>query len=426
MEQEKDLADYRARLLEGLSVSARRTTCDPSDPIQVFVNERRVGFLDGRGIEATLQFQRQGRVDNVQLRSEDGVLLGGLSAPEYGFRAARIPLSRDAVELSIHNSAQGGSVNASFIPAPRGWRQIWRTIAGSAQAVVPRPSAAAIAPSMRIVAFTQAVLAIIVLGLAADRITAWMIPERTPPPVTRAEAPWAAPLAEVAKLEQQLGDLARMQAKAVDTIQSQQQGMAQLQLAMAKLSSTQETVASGMLTVRQEMEKRQKGSGREIKRMTRLLMSKAQMDQEQLEAEIHSLTMANERLSKEMAGLAELNQDLEKKLKSAGLDVSKATAPHQDNVLMTQQTEVQQLTSPPQLAEARSNAHPQPFLFWVTFSDGTSQEKIDQWVNEMQGHKGALNEGWQEVQIVQPPIPPDRFLEQVKGAEIVKAVRVSR
>jgi uncharacterized protein (UPF0335 family) len=426
MEPERDLADYRARLLDALKISVRRSACGSSDPIQIFINDRRVGLLDGAGAEATLQVQSLARIDCVHLRSEDGVLLGGLSAPEYGFRTSRIALSRDAIELHVHNNAHGGgSLSASFIPGPSLWHRAQQALAGITDAAIKRP-AHAIVPGMRTVAFTQVLLAVVVVGLAADRITGWMTPERTPPSVTPTEAPWAAPLAEVTKLEQQLGELARMQAKAVETIQTQQQSMAQLQRTMAKLSSTQDVVASGLVTVKQEMNQRRKGSGREIERMTRLLMSRAQTEQEQLEAEIHSLTVANDRLSKEMADLEQDNQDLKKKLKSAGLDVSKATVSDREKPMMARQGEPAQAPQPPQVAEARPNAQPQPFLFWVTFSEGTSQESIDQWLREMQGHKGVLSEGWQEVQIVPPAIPPDRFLEQVRGAKIVKAVRTSR
>ena len=155
-----------------------------------------------------------------------------------------------------------------------------------------------------------------------------------------------------------------------------------------------------------------------------MVMNKGQMDQKQLEAEIQSLAVMNERLSEDMAGLVEQNRDLEKKLESAGLEVSKATAAHQGDVMTARHPEEEQLTSPPLVVDTRVNA--QPFLFWVNFSEGTTQERIDQWVNEMQGHKGTLNEGWQKVQVVQPSIPTDRFLEQVRETEIVKAVRVSR
>lgn len=425
MEQEHDLADYRARLLDALKVSVRRSACGSSDPIQVFINDRRVGLLDGAGTEATLQVQTHTRIDNVQLRSEDGVLLGGLCAPEYGYRTSRIALSRDTIELRVHNNVQGGSVNAIFIPAPSLWYRAQRALAGVVNATVKRPATAAV-PGMRAVAFTQVLLAVTIIGLATDRMTGWPTPERAPLPVTQTDAPWAAPLTDVSKLQRQLDELAHMQAKAVETIQTQQQGMSQLQRAMAKLSSTQETVASGVLTVKQEMEQRRKGSGRDIDRMTRLLMSKAQTEQEQLEAEIHSLTVANDRLSKEMANLEQYNHDLKTKLKSAGVDVSKATVSDHDKPMVARQAEVVQPTQPPQVAEARPVPQQPPFLFWVTFSDGASQDSIDQWVREMRGRKGALNEGWQAVEIVPPTEPMERFLDQIKQAKIVKAVRINR
>ena len=425
MEEERDLANYRVRLLDALRVSVRRSACGTSDPIQVFINERRVGLLDGAGTEATLQVQTHTRIDTVQLRSEDGVLLGGLCAPEYGYRTGRIALSRDTIELRVHNNAQGGSVSACFIPAPSLWHRAWHSLTEGTRTASPKPSRTVI-PGMRAVAFTQVLLAATVIGLAADRVTGWLTPERAPLAVTPTEAPWAAPLSEVAKLEQQLGELARMQAKAVETIQTQQQGMTQLQRTMAKLSSTQETVASSVLTVKQEMEQRRKGSGRDIDRMTRLLMSKAQTEQEQLEAEIHSLTVANDRLSREMANLEQRNQDLKKKLKSAGLEVSKATVSDQDKPMVARQAEDLDPPQPPQVAEARPAPQQPPFLFWVTFSDGTSQDSIDQWVRDMHGRKGAVSEGWQAVEIVPPAEPMEHFLDQIKRTKIVKAVKISR
>lgn len=424
MEQERDLGEYRARLLKALTVRARRSECGASDPIHVFVNERRAGLLGGAGAEANLQLQSHARIDTVQLRSEDGVLLGGLSAPEYGFRTSRIALLRDAVELRVHNSGQGGSVNAVFISSPSFWRRTWRDLLAVAETAARRPDGERL-PGMRTVAFTQALLAVVVVGLAVNQMTGWIAPERTLPPVTPAEAPWAAPLTDVAKLEQQLKELARMQAKAVDTIQTQQQNMAQLQRAMTKLSSTQETVASSVLTVRQDIEKRQKGPNREVERVTRLLMNKAQTEQEQFEAEIHSLSVANEKLSKDMAELEQHNQDLKKRLQSAGQEVSKAVVSAHDKPMMARKNDAIQSPQLPQVAEARSNAHPQPFLFWVAFNEGASQDSIDRWVRKMHGHKGAVNGGWQEVEIVSPTVPPDRFLEQIRRTKIVKAVRVS-
>jgi hypothetical protein len=279
---------------------------------------------------------------------------------------------------------------------------------------------------MRAVAFTQVLLAVALVGLVADRITGWMTPVRPSLPVTQAEVPWAAPIGEVTKLEQQLVELSRVQAKTVETIQTQQQGMAQLQRTMAKLSSTQETVASSVLTVKQEIEQRRKGAARDADRMTRVIMSRAHSEQEQLEAEIHSLTVANDRLSKEMADLEQHNQDLKKRLQSAGVDVSKATVSDREKPMVTRQNGAIQPPNTPQMAEARPTSRQPPVLFWVTFSDGASQESIDQWVREMRGQKGTLSEGWQAVEIVPLVEPMDRFLDQIKQTKIVKAVRVSR
>jgi hypothetical protein len=425
MGSEQDLVDYRKHLLQGLKDGIRRSACGGSDPIQVFVNQRRVGLLNGAGIEATLQVQSDVRIESVHLRSEDGVLLGGLCAPEYGFRTSRVSLNRDTIELHVQNHAQGGSVRAVCIPAPSLWNRARQSLAGVAITAAPRPVAVAVS-GMRAIAFTQIVLAVALVGLGADRITGWMTPARTPLPVTQTEAPWAAPLALVTKLDQQLVELSRMQAKTIETIQTQQQGMAQLQRTMAKLTSTQETVASSVLTVKQEIEQRRKGAGRDADRMTRVIMSRAQSEQEQLEAEIYSLTVANDRLSKEMANLEERNQDLKKRLKSAGADVSKATGSDREKPMVARQNEAIQPPNTPQVAEARPTPQQPPFLFWVTFSDGTSQESIDRWVREMRGRKGTVSEGWQAVEIVPPIEPMDRFIDQIKQTKIVKAVRISQ
>lgn len=424
MEPEHDRAEYRERLLEGMRADVRRSASGAADSIQVLVNERRIGVLHGDGGEATLQVQTDVRVDSVQLRSEDGVLLGGLLAPEYGFRTSRTRLKRATIELRVQNYEQGGSVRAVYIPAPSFWHRARRAWSRVADRTAPRPVAFA-GSGMRTIAFTQILLAVALVGLVADRITGWMTPVAPSLPVTQTEVPWAAPRGEVTKLEQQLVELSRMQTKAVETIQSQQQGMAQLQRTIAKLSSTQEAVASSVLTVQQEMEQQRKGAGREAARMTRVIMSKAHSEQEQLEAEIHSLTVANDRLSREMADLEQHNQDLKKRLQSAGLDVSKATVSDREKPMVARQHDAIQPPRTPQLAEALPMSQQPPFLFWVTFSDGASQESIDQWVREMRGRKGAFREGWQAVEIVPLAEPMDRVLDQIKQTRIVKAVRVS-
>jgi chaperonin cofactor prefoldin len=420
MGYEEDLETYRSQRLQSLSSQPSRSVRGGSDPIQVYVNERRVGELEGVGVDATLHVKNLEHIETIQLRTEDGTLLGGLVAPEYGYRTSRIQVSSDGVELCVHNTAQGGALNAAFVPAPSYWSRTWKALADVADRLAIRRPDTAIAHSMRTVAFTQALLAILVVGLVVDRMAIWMSPERMLASVGQPEALRTVSVTEMEKVERQLGELARIQEKVGTALETQQKGMAQLHQTMAKLSSSHESVASSVVMVKEEMEKRQEGSetDRPIQRPVSDFVQK-----EQLEAAIKSLTVDNARLSNELARLEEHNQTLSAKLQTASVNASKAVAQNPERLLASQ-PDVESKNQSVQVAESSQNSQIQPFLFWVTFSDGTSQERIDQWVHEKNGRKGAVNEGWQEVRIVPPAVPPDLFLEQIRGEKIVKAARI--
>lgn len=420
MGYEEDLETYRSQRLQSLSSQPSRSVRGGSDPIQVYVNERRVGELEGVGVDATLHVKNLEHIETIQLRTEDGTLLGGLVAPEYGYRTSRIQVSSDAVELCVHNTAQGGALNAAFVPAPSYWSRTWKALADVADRLAIRRPDTAIAHSMRTVAFTQALLAILVVGLVVDRMAIWMSPERMLASAGQPEALRTVSVTEMEKVERQLGELARIQEKVGTALETQQKGMAQLHQTMAKLSSSHESVASSVVMVKEEMEKRQEGSetDRPIQRPVSDFVQK-----EQLEAAIKSLTVDNARLSNELARLEEHNQTLSAKLQTASVNASKAVAQNPERLLASQ-PDVESKNQSVQVAESSQNSQTQPFLFWVTFSDGTSQERIDQWVHEKNGRKGAVNEGWQEVRIVPPAVPPDLFLEQIRGEKIVKAARI--
>jgi chaperonin cofactor prefoldin len=420
MGYEEELETYRSQRLQSLSSQPSRSVRGGSDPIQVYVNERRVGELEGVGVDATLHVKNLEHIETIQLRTEDGTLLGGLVAPEYGYRTSRIQVSSDAVELCVHNTAQGGALNAAFVPAPSYWSRTWKALADVADRLAIRRPDTAIAHSMRTVAFTQALLAILVVGLVVDRMAIWMSPERMLASVGQPEALRTVSVTEMGKVERQLGELARIQEKVGTALETQQKGMAQLHQTMAKLSSSHESVASSVVMVKEEMEKRQEGSetDRPIQRPVSDFVQK-----EQLEAAIKSLTVDNARLSNELARLEEHNQTLSAKLQTASVNASKAVAQNPERLLASQ-PDVESKNQSVQVAESSQDSQTQPFLFWVTFSDGTSQERIDQWVHEKNGRKGAVNEGWQEVRIVPPVVPPDLFLEQIRGEKIVKAARI--
>ncbi len=423
MGYEEGLETYRSQLLQSLSSQLSRSVRGGSDPIQVYVNERRVGELEGEGVDATLHVKNLDHIETIQLRTEDGTLLGGLVAPEYGYRTSRIRLASDVVELCVHNTAQGGSLSAVFVPTPGFWSRTWKNLADVADRLAIRRPDTAIAHSMRTVAFTQALLAILVVGLVVDRVAIWMSPERMLASVGRPEALRTVSVTEMEKLEQQLGELARIQEKVGSALETQQKGMTQLHQTMAKLSSSHESVASSVVMVKEEMEKRQEGVGSEPEGSTERSVGRGLVDQDQLELAVRNLVEDNAKLSREVASLEERNLILAARVQTAGMVASKADDPNPERLLASQE-DAERKNQPLRVAEGLQSSQKQPFLFWVTFSEGTSQESIDQWVNDKKGHKGAVNEGWQEVRIVPPAVPPDLFLEQIRGEKIVKAARI--
>lgn len=423
MGYEEGLETYRSQLLQSLSSQLSRSVRGGSDPIQVYVNERRVGELEGEGVDATLHVKNLDHIETIQLRTEDGTLLGGLVAPEYGYRTSRIRLASDVVELCVHNTAQGGSLSAVFVPTPGFWSRTWKNLADVADRLAIRRPDTAIAHSMRTVAFTQALLAILVVGLVVDRVAIWMSPERMLASVGRPEALRTVSVTEMEKLEQQLGELARIQEKVGSALETQQKGMTQLHQTMAKLSSSHESVASSVVMVKEEMEKRQEGVGSEPEGSTERSVGRGLVDQDQLELAVRNLVEDNAKLSREVASLEERNLILAARVQTAGMVASKADDPNPERLLASQ-GDAERKNQPLRVAEGLQSSQKQPFLFWVTFSEGTSQESIDQWVNDKKGHKGAVNEGWQEVRIVPPAVPPDLFLEQIRGEKIVKAARI--
>ena len=423
MGYEEDLEVYRSQRLQSLSSPPSHSVRGQSDPIQVYVNERRVGELEGVGGDATLHVQSLDHIETIQLRTEDGMLLGGLVAPDYGYRTSRIQLSSDSVELCVHNTAQGGSLNAVLVPAPSFWSRTWKALADVADRLAIRRPDTAIAHSMRTVAFTQALLAIMVVGLVFDRMAMWLGQEGGSISVVQPETLRTVSVTEMEKLERQLGELARIQEKVGTALESQQKGMVQLHQTMARLSSSHESVASSVVMVKEEMEKRQEGAGPEPGHSTDLPPTRGLVDQDQLELAVRNLVEDNAKLSREVASLEERNQTLAAKLQTAVVNASKALDPNTERLLASQ-AEIARKNQSLQVAESLQSSQKQPFLFWVTFSDGTSQESIDQWVNEKKGHKGAVNEGWQAVRIVPPAVPPDLFLEQIRGEKIVKAARI--
>ncbi len=283
MVQEEDLELYRSQLLDSISERPSRSARGRLDAIQVYVNERRVGELKGADIEATLRVHGVDHVETVQLRTEDGQLLGGLVAPESGFRTTRVQLSADTVELCVQNTVQGGSLSAVFIPAQSFWNRTWTILADVADRWMIRRPESTMAYGIRTVVFTQVLLATAVIGLVADRAMIWLAPEHSVASTVQAEALRTASIAEIDQLAKQLRELRSMQTKVGDALQAQEKGMTLLHQTMARLSSTQESVASSVVMVKEEIEKRQESAEREADRPVQLPVGREGVDQEQFE-----------------------------------------------------------------------------------------------------------------------------------------------
>ncbi len=124
----------------------------------------------------------------------------------------------------------------------------------------------------------------------------------------------------------------------------------------------------------------------DVKRTLQVQLSDAAADRVQLHDQIQRMTAANEAFSREITQL-------------------------QTRVIVTE-------------TKLASQAH--PFKFWVSFQDGTPQERIDQWVKEIRGRKGPTNAGWYPVEVNLPkPQTSDELLESLKKTKIVKAITTS-
>ena len=85
--------------------------------------------------------------------------------------------------------------------------------------------------------------------------------------------------------------------------------------------------------------------------------------------------------------------------------------------------EIAQLQTRAIVTETKLANQVHPFKFWVSFQDGTPQERIDQWVKEIRGRKGPTNAGWYPVEVNLPkPQTSDELLELLKKTKIVKAI----
>lgn len=411
MEPIAALEQYRQRLLRGLRDGAKRRDGDDEGLLGVFVNHACVGRLDFAREHPALVFSdREPFIHSVELRTESGRLVGGLLAGPTSTRRACIATRRHRIDVSVHNGPGGGSLRVACQAAPSLWHQVSRSAAALPSRVLP------MMPANRRPAFGHAVIGILVLVLAADRAWTWVSERRdtrqgsASQTVTVTRPDWAE---EFTRLQRQLDEVTKRYAAAADVIEAQRRDLGGLRTALADVAERQERLNAHVLTVQRDVGGQRKAVRKEVQTVTRLLMSRAADEREQLEAELENLSTANDTLMQEVEGLKHRNQELKNRLKAAGIDVSQA-APAAAGPSDVPRTELAQ----------RETA--EPFTFWVSFRDGVTEESIDRFVKKLHGRRGTVKAGWYPIEVSTPaPQPPTHLLDLVRQDGIVRAVDVA-
>lgn len=437
MEQQHDdaLQRYRERLLASLSDMPRRQGEAGARRIHVFVNHDRVGRLDADRREGHFTFAVRDRsIQMVELRSETGALIGGLSAPDVGLRTLRLEWAGRTVNATVHNRLDGGSLDVTASQPD----SVWVGIGQAIRRWLPASSDSAPQPgTIRGLALAQVAMFLAVAWLAADRT--WERMMERPDPATTVATAVGHEIVSSARTQEALGHLdAQVQAllaaqtTAAHAVAGQQKTIQSVQRALDELAQQQKQIGTQMVSVQQMEAHQEKIAQRatfELDRMTKTVMGQVQSERVQLRDELHSLSMANEHLARHVSSMEKKNQEMASRLRSAGVEVSARVKDAKDGpdggMMVAKDRSREAAESAVIVADARPEAS--PFTFFVSFQDGTTEETIDRWFKDLHARKGDADSGWYSVEVPRPSHQPaDRFMEGLKDVKIVKAVATSR
>lgn len=420
IQEDGQVSAYRKRLLEALRQHPRRQGGEDPGLLQMFVNHECVGTLDCSHADPTLVFASHERpIHTIEIRTEAGLLVGSFCAQDVGTKAVRFPVGRHAIEMSVHTRLGGGIVRVKY-QAAKGWRHRLHSAVTSFMAGLSRLDQREHA-WMRAMAVTQAVLALAVLFLVADRVTDRENTQATvvqaPPTSIPFNATEIISSEALALQEQKLVRLAQVQEAALQTLQAQQEEIVQVNRTLEAVAKAQQQLRSSLLTVQQRGADSKGVAPSKLNKLLLTELRNAAAERIELRQQIQELTDGKEALGSALAALETRNRELEKNRRPEKPAVAKATEGAPPSPTAT----------PAQVAEAPRENPSQPFTFWVSFQDGTSEASIEQLIKEIQGRKGPVNAGWYNVEVTLPqPQPPEGFMESLKKAKIVKAVTTNR
>lgn len=424
-----ELNDYRAHLLDALDDQPRRAAEERHGFLQVLVNHERVGTLDCSQADPAFACTTKDRsIQHLEIRSESGVLLGGCVAPEAGQRNLRLPVGNGSLILNVQNHFDGGSLQLRYEAAPGWWSHVAAAIgfpAGAAATAAPKVPVWSMAT-----AFAQVVLAVGVVALLAERVPNWLGSEDRAHQVEEELAARQSTQDQIDQVHRQLAQLVEAQSAAMAVSRAEQDRIAQLNTLVDTVAHTQQKLSSQVVAVQEDLKTVKTDVAQEVQGGMRVAVSAVEADRDMVRQDLQSIKSVNETLIKQVALLESRNRELHARLALTSLEVAKANAaaPKPTVVAKNDPPKDTPIATAVPVSDAIREADRQAFMFWVAFQDGTTEKSIEELVQELNGiKKGPMKSGWYSVEVNLPhPEPPDRFLESVKRAKIVKSVVTSK
>ena len=392
----------------------------------MLVNHERVGTLNCARTNPSFALTVRDRsIQHLELRSESGVLVGGCVAPEAGHKDVRVPIGKGAAIIQLHNHFDGGSLQMRYEPAPRWWSQVSAAIRMPLGSSKPSRSAASIWTMTT--AFAQIVLAVGVVALLAERVPSWMGSDDRAHQLEEELAARQSTQEQIDRMHQQLAQLVEAQTATVAVSRAEQERIAQLNNLVDTVTHAQQKLNTQVLAVQEDLHAVKTDVAQEVQNGMRVAVNAVEADRELVRQDLQTIKSVNETLIKQVALLESRNRELHARLALTSLEVAKANATPKPTVLAKSDT-AKDAAVPTTVAEGLREADRQAFMFWVAFEDGTTEKSIEELVQELNGiKKGPMKSGWYSVEVNLPkPEPPDRFLESVKRAKIVKSVVTSK
>ncbi|MGC3975540.1 MAG: hypothetical protein QM771_14330 [Nitrospira sp.] len=423
-----ELNDYRAHLLDALDDQPRRAAEERPGFLQVLVNHERIGTLNCAQTDPSFAYTaRERSIQHLELRSESGVLIGGCVAPEAGQKSVRVPVGKGSLTLHVQNHFDGGSLNVHYEVAPRWWSNLATAIGLPAGAAVASTQGSPVWNMTT--AFAQVVLAVGVVALLAERIPAWVGSEDRAHQLEEELAARQSTQDQIDQVHQQLAQLVESQGAALAVSRAEQDRIAQLNSLIDTVAHTQQRLNAQVVAVQEDLKTVKTDVAQEVQTGMRVAVNAVEADRELVRQDLQAVKSVNETLVKQVALLESRNRELHARLALTSLEVAKANASSKPAVVAKNEPP-KETPAPTAVAvsDTLRDADRQAFMFWVAFQDGTTEKSIEDLVQELNGiKKGPMKSGWYSVEVNLPnPEPPDRFLESVKRAKIVKSVVTSK